>query len=391
MMFRRRRFGELIVFEIGGCERCELSSSSVKCIDCSKNLCYSCAHDLHYKGSWRIHQLCFINYGGIGEESSHTCTLDSSSSESSVSSSFIDGNYDEGPGSIDSTLDGRNKQTIFDAISSGNLILFVEIEDYEELHCARLITSHFDNNNTVQAALSRIASKGNVCIDVGSSESTPSNYELFFVDFNGDYMLMEKSRTLGEYKLTYKQTIKLRNRKSNWIQVQQDQQKKEKEKVTKSQQPLNEKTKRKSWIRLTTKTKKSKEKKKNLQKLKHLNTRLLENLMKKKWNDQNSTNNNSTSSYENKIILSVEIEDYEVLKCVRKFSDFFDINSTALDAIFQIAKKNSVCLDLSNERDNFFQLYLSSKSSLIKLDKTKKLSQCGLTHRDSLILKMLDD
>jgi len=156
---------------------------------------------------------------------------------------------------------------------------------------------------------------------------------------------------------------------------------------------LNEKTKRKSWIRLTTKTKKSKEKKekKESSKVETFKYKTLRKSDEKKWNDQNSTNNNSTSSYENKIILSVEIEDYEVLKCVRKFSDFFDINSTALDAIFQIAKKNSVCLDLSNERDNFFQLYLSSKSSLIKLDKTKKLSQCGLTHRDSLILKMLDD
>jgi len=386
-MFRRRRFGELIVYEIPSCDRCEQSSCSIKCIDCTRNLCYSCAHEIHCKGSWKLHQLGVISYG-VGEESSNTLTFDSSSSDSTVSSSFIDeGNFDA-ESQTDVNLDGKNKQTIFDAISCGNLILFVEIEDYEELNCARMITSHFDNNNNVQAALNRIASKQNVCINIGGEKNR--EYDLFFVDINGDYILMEKSRLLSEYRLSYKQTIKLRSRNSPWKPPP----------ISAKEEPIIKK--RKSWLTLK-KSSKSKEKTKSHSlpnsngsssksyfKFKTLSKsgRPNSNSTSKSSNDHNSYN---TNTYENKIVLTIEIEDYEVLNCVRKFSDFFDINATILEAIFQIAKKNSVCLDLSNDRDNYFQLYLSSTQKSIRLDKTRRLSQCGLTHRDTVVLKMTDD
>jgi len=91
---------------------------------------------------------------------------------------------------------------------------------------------------------------------------------------------------------------------------------------------------------------------------------------------------------EGKLVLSVEIEDYAAMNCVKKFSDFFDINQTVGDVIVQIAKKKSVFLDLTEGKDRQFQLFfVDKKEKKMQLDKEKPLSFYGLAHRDVVMLK----
>lgn len=52
------------------------------------------------------------------------------------------------------------------------VLLLIQIEDYLELSCARVITSIFNINITVEEALEKIARKGNVFIE------TPKKFKL---------------------------------------------------------------------------------------------------------------------------------------------------------------------------------------------------------------------
>jgi len=91
-----------------------------------------------------------------------------------------------------------------------------------------------------------------------------------------------------------------------------------------------------------------------------------------------------------KLVLSIEIDDYEKLNCVKKFSDFFEASLTINEVLHQIAKKKSVFLDLSEGKDKKFQLYLQDKKEKRTLmDKEKSLSFYGLKQQDVLVLKQV--
>jgi len=86
----------------------------------------------------------------------------------------------------------------------------------------------------------------------------------------------------------------------------------------------------------------------------------------------------------------VEIEDYEELKCVKRFSDFFDLNATIEEVLFQIAKKKSVCLDIANGRDFRFQLlFVDSLGGAHALEREEKIGQLGLSPKDTLLLRQI--
>jgi len=72
-----------------------------------------------------------------------------------------------------------------------------------------------------------------------------------------------------------------------------------------------------------------------------------------KQNSNSTTTNSAISKISNpvyealkegKLVLSVEISDYVQLNCVKKFSDFFDVNLTINEVIHQIAKKKKGCI-----------------------------------------------
>eukprot|EP01114_Cavostelium_apophysatum_P014471 TRINITY_DN3768_c0_g1_i1.p1 TRINITY_DN3768_c0_g1~~TRINITY_DN3768_c0_g1_i1.p1 ORF type:complete len:820 (+),score=242.02 TRINITY_DN3768_c0_g1_i1:192-2651(+) len=91
----------------------------------------------------------------------------------------------------------------------------------------------------------------------------------------------------------------------------------------------------------------------------------------------------------NKLVLTIDIEDYVELKCVRTVSSFFDGNWTIKDALFKIANKGSVAINLDNGEDDNFELLLSGKGKKpTLLDKDRTLASYNFKSKDVIVLRM---
>src|SRR4051794_33875385 len=85
---------------------------------------------------------------------------------------------------------------------------------------------------------------------------------------------------------------------------------------------------------------------------------------------------------EGKIVLYVDILDYEILNCVKRVSCFFAPTESFHDVLKQVAGKNSVGINLENGRDRFFQLFFTnSKGETKRLEKSNKLKESGIRHK----------
>jgi len=220
----------------------------------------------------------------------------------------------------------------------GKLILSVEIENYSELKTARTVTEFFEHNQTVKECLFHLASKSNVQLDL--SDRKDECFDLYFVDEKGSQILMDKTAQISKYNLIYKQLMILRKTSvtgKRSLSMQEDA-------LEIPTSPTDRKSKKLSV---------------NYEKLR-----------------------------EGKLVLAVEIFDYLQLNCVRTFSDFFNYEMTVHATIFQIAKKNSVGLDLSGGKDQQFELYSkNSKGQQTPLEKNQTLGFYSFNHKDTVILK----
>lgn len=85
---------------------------------------------------------------------------------------------------------------------------------------------------------------------------------------------------------------------------------------------------------------------------------------------------------EGKLILLVEIEDYLDLQCAKTVTEFFEQKETVRVALYHLATRNSVSIDLSNGREELFDLfYVNSAGNLVLMDKNKLLDDYSLTYK----------
>lgn len=100
---------------------------------------------------------------------------------------------------------------------------------------------------------------------------------------------------------------------------------------------------------------------------------------------------------QNQIVLAIIIEDYIELQCVRTLkylyltmglansfcSMFFDLNLSCREVLHQIAKKPSVLLDLSGEKEAYFEIFLVNTTTNEKtwMEKHTQLKSYNLKNK----------
>lgn len=85
---------------------------------------------------------------------------------------------------------------------------------------------------------------------------------------------------------------------------------------------------------------------------------------------------------ETQVVLSIVIEDYLQLQCVRTFNSFFGETLSIKDLLIQIAKKPSVNIELSGGQEVYFELFLqSANGNMTHLEKDKSIKHYNLKQK----------